>query len=116
MKKRTKTALLGTALGAALLVCGTALLAGKPAAPVRESVQEESPTEERVPVKALADGEGYLLRETEDGIAVYLDGKLLRQTDIYPPLLRRIDRRALQQGIRVENEEELLKLIEDFDS
>ena len=46
----------------------------------------------------------------------FREGKLEEQTEIPAELLRKADRQALQEGISAGSLEELLRLIEDFDS
>lgn len=113
MKQKHKFPILCLALAAALLSGLSALSAP---APARALPAEQSGEAENLRAEPLAETEGYILREVEGGVAIFSGGRLVGKTEITAPLLRRADRSALQAGIRVESREELLKLIEDFDS
>ena len=110
MKANYRISLLCLALAAALVSGGFALARPRTAA---QTLPREG---ESLQAESLAEETGYILREVGGAVAIFSGGEYLGKTDITPPLLRSLDRSALQKGIRVDSLEELLKLIEDFDS
>lgn len=62
--------------------------------------------------------QGYLLQEHEERIGVYRLGEEapFRVLDVYVATLPYQDKQSLKEGITVSGEDELRRLIEDFDS
>ncbi len=58
--------------------------------------------------------EGYLVTEYEGRVAVYRDGVLYRTTDTLLSSLPKADVRRLREGIKVNSEKELKRLLEDY--
>ncbi|MBQ8830690.1 MAG: hypothetical protein IJ017_03735 [Oscillospiraceae bacterium] len=74
---------------------------------------ENLPSEAAEPV--IAKSPEYMLRLENDEIVIYKDGKST-DTGIAVPDLRQQDRALLESGISVDSYEDVLKLIEDFNS
>lgn len=76
------------------------------------------PTLPREPAGSLSSGQSapYLLRDDGGRIALFRpdEEEPVQVYDIYTHLLPQEDVLSLQQGIPVENEEQLLRLLEDF--
>ena len=113
MKMKYKLAALSACLAAALFLGIFAMTGGAK----QRDLPVSSSVDSALPVENLSENSSaYILREVEGSVAVFSGGALWRKTDISAELLRERDRQALQEGIRVESLEELLKLIEDFNS
>ena len=110
MRKIAKPVLLSAALLAALTCAGAAIRQQN------TTHAEQGAAETGVQAAQLSAQAPYVLREVDGMVAVFREGKLEEQTEIPAELLRKADRQALQEGISAGSLEELLRLIEDFDS
>ena len=88
-----------------VLALAAAALAGEP----EKKEEVPSAAEERI-------AGGYILTEYGGGIGVYLDGELVLTAEADVDGLRTGDRELLRQGIEAASYEEVLGLIEDFNS
>ncbi len=107
MKKRL--AILALSLLTALAAGGAALAAASP---------EELPPEPEpeAPSPAARESRGYILMERDGTLGVYMDGELLRSVEADLSPLGEADRQLLRQGIERDSIEEILALMEDFES
>ncbi len=98
MGSRLKMAILGTVMCAALAGAAVAAFHGRPAA------AEEQPR--------------FLVKSHAGNVAVYNDAgaELAIETDIAVSGLREVDRQMLESGITADTYEEVLGLLEDFNS
>lgn len=80
----------------------------------REIVDEEA----TLSTKAISSQPDYLVKEHNGVVAVFFDGdtKPMIETDISISGLRQNDRELIEQGIALESYNEVLGLLEDFDS
>ena len=89
-----------------------------------EKVSEQTDAQNINRVYANADKDGnirYMLKSSEENVyiyKIYADGskEKVKQVNINTKYMRELDRKSLEKGITVKNNEELLCLIEDFSS
>lgn len=86
--------------------------------PAPEPVEGEARPRETA-VAAVQERGGYCLRAVDGRLALYRDGSEiapLAETGINIEQLRAVDRKKLEEGIWVRTYEEVLQLLEDFNS
>jgi tetrahydromethanopterin S-methyltransferase subunit H len=107
----------------ALLLCVLLIAAGLmlawAARPAPELPAAEETPEKAAALAAAPRESGYCLRAVNGRVAVFRDDseiQLLAETGIDIALLRAVDREKLEKGICVKTYEEVLQLLEDFNS
>ena len=111
MKKRMAFLICAVIIAVIAIICASMFM---------KDGDEEIETERRVRADEVAKQEsGYVIKDLDGKLAVYRTDDMNtpeRVTEIYSETLRKYDQELLHSGIKIADEEELWRILEDYGS